>query len=91
MKSDSFEVGVDPGFGGVDDAEHRRAGGDETAELDLLDLGGDAGHRRAHHGVVEVALGLVERRLGLGVGRKLLDRQIGIAEQLGLARWKSAA
>ena len=28
--------------------------------------------------------GLAERRLGLGIGRELLERQIGIAEQLGL-------
>ena len=34
------------------------------------------------HGVVEVALRLVERGLGLLIGRELLDRQIGIAEQL---------
>ena len=60
-----LQVGVDPGLGGVDDAEHRGAGDNEAAELDLVDLGRDAGHRRAHHGVVEVALGLVERRLGL--------------------------
>ncbi len=29
---------------------------DEAAELDLLDLRRDAAHRRAHHGVVEIAL-----------------------------------
>ena len=57
---------------------------DEAAELDLVDLGGDAVHRRAHHGVVEIALGIVERGLGLHIGRKLLERQIGIAEQLRL-------
>ena len=62
--------------------EHRRAGDDEAAELDLLDLGRDAVHRRAHRGEVEVALRVVERGLGLHVGRKLLQRQIGIAEQL---------
>ena len=54
----------------------------EAAELDLVDLGRDAGHRRAHGGEIEVALGVVERGLGLLVGRKLLERQIGIAEQL---------
>jgi hypothetical protein len=31
---------------------------DEAAELDLVDLGRDAGDRRAHHGVIEIALGL---------------------------------
>ena len=82
MKSDSFGLASTHGLDGVDDAEHRRAGHDEAAELDLLDLRRDAVHRRAHHGVVEIALGLVERRLGLHVGRKLLERQIGIAEQL---------
>lgn len=54
----------------------------EAAELDLLDLGCDAGHRCAHHGMIQIALGLVQRRLGQGIGRKFLDRQLGIAEQL---------
>ncbi len=40
--------------------------------------------RRPQHGVVEIALGVVERSLGLGVGRKLFDRQVEVAEQLGL-------
>ncbi len=62
--------------------EHRRAGDDEAAELDLFDLGRDAVHRRAHRGQIEVALGIVERGLGLHIGRKLLERQLGIAEQL---------
>ena len=43
-----LRIGVDPDRG-VDDAEHRRAGHHEAAELDLLDLRRDAGHRRAHH------------------------------------------
>ena len=77
------------GFDDVDDGEHRRAGHDEAAELDLLDLRRDAGHRRAHHGVVEIALGLVERGLGLGIGRELLERQFGIAEQLRQWRLRS--
>src|SRR5467141_2272333 len=29
-------IGVDPGFRGVDDAEYRRAGHDEAAELDAV-------------------------------------------------------
>ena len=55
-----------------------------AAELDLLDLRRDARHRRAQHRVVEIALRHVELRLGLRVGRKLRQRQIGIAEQLRL-------
>ena len=86
-----LQVGIDPGLRGVDDAEHRRAGDHKTAELDLIDLGGDAVDRRAHHGVIEVALGLAERRLGQRIGRKLLKRQIGIAEQLGFRAGRSAA
>jgi len=38
-----LRVGVDPGIVDVDDGEHRRARGDETAELDLVDLGRDPG------------------------------------------------
>ena len=70
----------------VDHAEHRRAGRDETAELDVVDLRRRAGDRRAQDGMVEIALRLVERRLGLRIGRKFLDRQIGIAEQLVQSR-----
>ena len=55
---------------------------DEAAELDLVDLGRDAAPSARAHGVVEIALGVVERRLGLAIGRKLLQRQLGIAEQL---------
>ncbi len=76
-----LRIGVDPGRAVVDDAEDRRAGGDEAAELDIVDLRGGAGDRRLERGVVEIALRLVEHRLGLLVGRELLDRQIGIAEQ----------
>ncbi len=54
----------------------------------MLDLGRDARHRRAHHGVVEIAFGLLERRLGLRIGRELLERQIRIAEQLGFGGGK---
>ena len=77
-----LRIGVDPGVGDVDDGEHRGARHHEAAELDLLDLRRDAVHRRAHGGQIEVALGVVERGLGLHVGRKLLERQLGIAEQL---------
>ncbi|OIQ76133.1 hypothetical protein GALL_421900 [mine drainage metagenome] len=51
--------------------------------MNLFDLRCNASHRRAHHGVIEIALCLVKRRLGLCIGRELIDRQIGIAEQLG--------
>ena len=86
-----LQIGVDPGLGGVDDAEHRGAGDDEAAELDLVDLGRNAADRRPHHGVIEIAFGLRQRRLGLVIGRKLLERQVGIAEQLGLGTWRAAA
>ena len=80
-----LRIGVDPRRAVVDDAEHRRAGGHEAAELDVVDLRRRAGDRRPEHGVVEVALGLVERRLGLLVGREIFDRQIGIARAAGSA------
>ena len=63
--------------------EHRRAGGDEAAELDVVDLRRDAGDRRAQHRVVEIALRLFERGRRLHVGGEFLDRQVGIAEQAG--------
>ena len=63
-----LRIGVDPRRAVVDHAEHRRAGGDEAAELDVVDLRRDAGDRRAQHRVVEVALRLVERGRGLHVG-----------------------
>ena len=78
-----LRIGVDPGRAVVDHAEHRRAGGDEAAELDVVDLRRGAGDRRAQHGVVEIALGLIERGLGLhdrpgisraaGSGRRAVD------------------
>ena len=79
-----FQVGVDPGLLGIDHAEHRGSGNHKTAELNLIDLGGNAADRGAHHGVIEVTLGLAEGRLGQRVGREIRQRQIGIAEQLGL-------
>ena len=45
-----LRIGVDPGALVVDHAEHRRAGGDEAAELDVVDLRRGARDRRAHHG-----------------------------------------
>ena len=77
-----LRIGVDPGRLVVDDAQDRRAGGDEAAELDVVDLRRGAGDRRAHDGVVEIALRLVERGLGLRIFGELLERQVGIAEQL---------
>ena len=53
-----------------------------AAELDRIDLRGDAGNRRAQHGVIEIALGLIERSGSLHVGRIFLERQIRIAEKL---------
>ena len=77
-----LRVGLDPGPGVVDQAEHRRAGRDIAAHLDARDLRGRPADRRAQHGVVEIALRLVERGGRLRVRRILLDRQVGIAEQL---------
>ena len=82
MTSVSFGLASTQGSLVVDHAQHRRAGRDETAGLDVVGLRGDAGNRRAQHGVIEIALRLVEHRVGLHEGRKLLDRQVGLAEQL---------
>ena len=60
----------------VDHAQHRRAGVDVAAKLDVVDLRRVAGERRANRRVVEVALCLVERSLGLQVRRKFFERQI---------------
>ena len=59
---------------------------DEAAELDLVDLRSDAVHRCAHT-VVRSRLRWASSsaRLGLHVGRELLERQFGIAEQLRLS------
>jgi len=81
-----LRIGLDPGIMVVDHAQHRRAGGEEAAELDIVHLRGGARHRRAHDGVVEIALGVVERGLGLRVFGELLERQLGIAEQLAQGR-----
>ena len=86
-----LRIGVDPRRLVVDDAEHRRAGGDEAADLDVVDLRGGAGDRRAHDGVVEIALGVVERGFGLRIFGELRQRQVGIAEQLVERRCRAAA
>jgi len=41
--------------------------------------------------VIEVALGLIQRRFRLRIGRELLEWQIGLAEQLRSWRWRAAA
>ena len=82
MKSVSFGLASTQGLRVVDHAQHRRAGVDEAAELDVVDLRRVAGERRAHRRVIEIALRLIERRLGLQVRREFFERQIGIAEQL---------
>ena len=77
-----FRIGLDPRRLIVDHAEHRGAGSNKAAELDVVHLRGGARHRRAHDRMVEIALRVVENGLGLGVFWKLFERQIRIAKQL---------
>src|SRR5262249_40511415 len=66
-------IGIDPEGGVVDQAEHGRAGDDEAAELDVVDLGRGAGDRRAQYGVAEIAFGLLDGGFGLAVCGKILN------------------
>jgi hypothetical protein len=77
-----LRIGVDPGIAVVDHAQHRRAGGDKAARLDIVHLGRGAGDRRFQHGVVKIALRLIEHGAGLHERRILLDRQVRLAEEL---------
>jgi hypothetical protein len=81
-----LRICVDPRRLIVDHTQHRGAGRDEAAELDVIHLRGRAGHWRADDRVIEVALRVVEHRLRLGIFRKLFQRQVGIAEQLSQCR-----
>ena len=54
-----------------------------SAGLQRVDLRHDAVERRAHHGVIELALRLVDLRLGLQILRMLRDVEVGIAAELG--------
>ena len=49
----------------------------------LIHLAHRAVEGRAHHGMVELALGFVHRGLGLQIVGRLFRRQVGIAVQLG--------
>ncbi len=51
--------------------------------LQRIHFGDDAVERRAYHGMVELALHLVDRRLGLEIGGRLRRRHGGVAVQLG--------
>ena len=53
------------------------------AGLQRIDLRDDAVERRAHRGVVELALRLVDLGLGLQVERMLGGGNVGIAGELG--------
>jgi hypothetical protein len=62
------------GIGIIDHTEHGRARGDEAPKLDAVHLRCRAVDRRAQLGVIEIALCLIERRLGLEVRREFFKR-----------------
>ena len=65
-----FGIGVDPRRTSSSTLKMAAPAVDEAADLNVVDLRGDAGDRSLHYRVVEIALSLVERRLGLAVGGK---------------------
>ena len=67
MSSVSFGIGFDPDASVRDQAEGRLARAEIHAGLQRLDLGDDAVERRVDHGVVELALRLVDPGLRLQV------------------------
>ena len=81
-----LRIGVDPGVLVVDHAQDRRTGGDEAAELNIVDLRRGTGDRRAQNCQIEIALRVVGRGLSLSVFGKFGERQVGIAEQLRQCR-----
>ena len=56
---------------------------DMVADLDLVDLGDDAVHRRMHHGVGEIEQGAVEHGLRLAHHGQAVRAGIRIAAQIG--------
>ena len=81
-----LRIGVDPGRLVVDTLNTGVPAVDEAAELDLSTCVAvpEIGARITVWSRSRWAM--VERGLGLRIGRKLRDRQIGIAEQLSLER-----
>ena len=51
-------------------------------ELDARDLRGHAGDRRAQHGVIEIALRLIDGSSRLRIRRIFLDWEVLVAEEL---------
>src|SRR5262245_39410411 len=62
-----FRIGIDPWRLVINDTEHRRAGTDKTAKLDVVDLRGRAGHWCTHDRVVQIPLRAIECSLGLRI------------------------
>ncbi len=79
----SFGLASTHGCAVVDDAEDRRAGGMTKRPSWMLStcVAVPAIGARSDR-VVEIALRLIERGLGLRVSGELLERQIGVAKQL---------
>ena len=84
-----LHIGIDPDIAGRDQRHRagigqRRGLGDQiSAGLQRIDLGHHAVERRAHHGVIELALRLFDLRLDLQILRMLRDVEIRIAAEPG--------
>ena len=79
-------VGLDPHVGRGDQAEGRLRRRQVLAHLQRIDIGHDARDRRQHGGAPQVALRLVDLRLGGEIVGVLLDRRIGVAAELRQGR-----
>ena len=75
-----FRISIDPGPLVVDNAEYRCARRHIAAKLNAVDLRCASGDWGVQDCVVEIAFGLIERRLGLLVGGVFLDWQVGIIQ-----------
>ena len=78
-----LRIGLDPGRVGRDHGQNRRARVEIAADLDVVDLGGDAVDRRLDFSVLQIVLSLIEHSGGLHVGGEFLQRQIGRPQQPG--------
>ena len=83
-----LQVGGNPQL--VADQAHRAGGGegrhggdDERAGLQAVHFADRAGKGRAHHGMVQLALGFIHRGFGFHVAGRLFHRNVHIAIQLG--------